>query len=174
MNEQDMITFVKPLYKDKDSMHNFIHVLRIKRHVQLYRMDYPVLNQEKLLFLIYFHGLQAYVKAHESQTRNIGFPEEYFVALYRHTRKPKTIEEQLVSDANAYEAVGKHGIRRALRIGKERQQSMETTLALMQQKVNKIWFYTIRGKKFGNPALKIMIDYLKSVTSCVVKNTKKD
>lgn len=165
MKEKEIAEFVKPLYAHKDSMHNFKHILRIKRRVNLYKKDYKKINEQKLKFLIYFHGLKEYVKQHEKEIISMGFPKDWIEALYRHTKNPKTIEEKLVSDANLWEAVGKYGIRKAMQVGKERNQTMKRTLKIMQDNINKVKFYTSKGKEFGNPGIEIIKDFLKSAKS---------
>ncbi len=165
MREKEIVEFVKPLYAKKDSMHNFEHVLRIKRKVTELRKDYKRIDEEKLKFLIYFHGLTYYLKEHEKKVIKMGFPKEWIKALYRHTKNPQTIEEKLVSDANFLEAVGRFGIKKALQVGKERNQTMEQTLEIMQQTINKVKFYTKKGKELGNPGIKIVQEFLKSTKS---------
>jgi len=165
MKEKEIAEFVKPLYAYKDSMHNFKHILRIKKRVNLYKKDHTKINETKLTFLVYFHGLKKYVEEHEQEVIGMGFPEDWINALYRHTKNPKSIEEKLVSDANLWEAVGKYGIRKAMQVGKERNQTMKQTLKIMQDNISKVKFYTKKGKEFGNPGIKIIKEFLKSAKS---------
>ena len=138
MIEKEIVDLVKPLYSEKDSMHNFKHILRIKKRVNLYKKDYKKIDENKLLFLIYFHGLKEYVKKNKNMIIGIGFPKNYLDALYRHTKKPITIEEKLVSDANLWEAVGDFGIKKAFQVGKERNQTVNQTIKIMQNNVKKV------------------------------------
>jgi hypothetical protein len=161
MEEKEIVRFVKPLYGYKDSMHDFKHILRIKKRVNLYRKDYKKIDEQKLMFLIYFHGLKKFVEEHEVEVIAQGFPKKWILALYRHTKNPKSIEEKLVSDANLWEAVGKFGIKKSLQVGRERGRSREETLAFMKKHISKVKFYTRSGKKFGNSGIKIIKDFLK-------------
>ncbi|MEW5996461.1 MAG: hypothetical protein AB1657_02600 [Candidatus Micrarchaeota archaeon] len=160
MRTKEIIRFVEPLYRKKDSMHNFSHILRIRAKVARLRKGYSRIDDGKLWFLIYFHGLKGYVQKHKQQILRMGFPKSYLRALYRHTTKPESVEEKLVSDANLLEAVGKFGIRKALQAGKERKQTTEETLRIMLRNINKAKFYTKEGKRVGNPRIKISREFL--------------
>lgn len=161
MKEKEIVEFVKPLYERKDSMHNFEHILRIKKRVGLYKQDYKKVDEQKLKFLIYFHGLGKYVKEHEKEIIKVCFPKQWLISLYRHTKKPQTIEEKLVSDANLWEAVGKYGIKKSLQVGRERNQTMEQTLKIMSDNISKVKFYTKKGKELGEPRIKVVKEFLK-------------
>jgi len=155
----DLTSFVKPLYNNKDSMHNFNHVLRIKRKVALLKKGYKV-DEGRLYFLVNFHGLKDFVKQHEKVLLK-SYPKSYLISVYRHTSHPVNVEEKLVSDANLLESVGRFGIKKALRVGKERRQTKQQTLNYMRKNIKKIRFYTKLGKKQGNPGIKVIKQYLK-------------
>ncbi len=161
MKEEKLIEFVKPLYAHKDSMHDFKHIIKIKKRVNLYKKDYKNINEQKLRFLVYFHGLKKYVKENKQKIIDMEFPKDWINALYRHTKNPKTIEEKLVSDANLQEIVGKGGIKRTILVGRERNQTMKQTLKIMKDNINKARFYTKKGKELGEPGIKIVKDFLK-------------
>ena len=161
MNQKDLENFVRPLYKKKDSTHDFSHILRIKKSVKLIKKDYKNINEELLNFLVYFHGLKDFVKHNENDIIALGFTKKYITALYRHTKKPISIEEKVVSDANLLESIGKTGIRRGLTVGKERNQTQEQTLKIMKSNIRKVKFYTKLGKKLGNPRKTISIEFLR-------------
>lgn len=161
MEEKEIAELVMPLYAHKDSMHDFKHILRIKKRVNLYKKDYKKINESKLIFLIYFHGLKKYVEEHEKEIISRGFSKNWIQSLYRHTKNSKSIEEKLVSDANLWEAVGKYGIKKALQVGKERNQTMKVTLKIIQENISKVRFYTKKGKELGNPGIIIIKDFLK-------------
>ncbi len=162
MQEKEITEFVKPLYEQKDSMHNFKHILRIKKRVNLYKKDYKKIDERKLKFLIYFHGLGKYVRGHEEKIIKRGFPKQWVKSLYRHTKNPQTIEEKLVSDANLCEAVGRYGIKKSLQVGKERNQTLEQTLKIMQNNIGKAKFYTRKGKEFGESGIEVAKEFLKN------------
>jgi len=161
MNETELARFAKPSYSKKDSMHDWSHILRIKRRVELYKSSCKKVNAQKLRFLVYFHGLKEFVKRNEQTVIQMGFPRAYLSALYRHTSTPKSIEEKLVSDANLWEAVGKFGIRKALTVGRERKQTLKETLGIMEKNVSRAKFFTEKGKQFGNPGIPISKEFLR-------------
>ena len=162
MTEKEISEFVKPLYEQKDSKHNFKHILRIKKRVNLYKKDYKKVDEQKLEFLVYFHGLGEYVKGHEEKITNLGIPKQWLTSLYRHTKNPLTIEEKLVSDANLWEAVGVYGIKKSLQVGKEREQTTKQTLKIMRNNISKVKFYTKKGKESGEPGIKVIKEFLKN------------
>ncbi len=153
--------FVKPLYKNKDSMHNFKHILRIKKRVSFLRKNYKDIDENKLKFLIYFHGQKDWVNKNKKKILSWGYPKKYIISLNRHTKNPKLIEEKLVSDANLLEAIGKFGIKKSLQVGKERERTKEETIDFMGKNIKKVKFYTIKGKKIGNKGIEIIKDFLK-------------
>jgi len=161
MNEKELIKFVKPLYKTKDSMHNFNHILRIKRKVANLQKDYSDINEKRLKMLIYFHGLKKWIKENKKKFLNLGFNKKDILLIHRHTKNPKTIEEKLVNDANLLEAVGRFGIKKALIVGKERGRNRAETIDYIRKNINKVRFYTKRGKKSGYIGVKITKDFLK-------------
>lgn len=157
MREAELAKLVRPLYSNKDSMHNFSHILRIKRKVKQYRVDYDV-DEDKLNFIIYFHGSVKYVKDHK-----LDFPKSYFTSLYRHSKKPIEIEEKLVHDANLIASVGKEGIRKAMQVGKEIGRSKADTIKYIKNQLPKVKFYTKLGKKEGAEKLKEMKENLNNL-----------
>lgn len=161
MSEDDIKAFVIPLYADKDSMHNFNHILRIRERVDLYKASCGHVDENKLTFLLNFHGLIPYVKDHEEEVVRMGFPSEWLEALYRHITNPVSIEEQLVSDANAWETVGEFGIRKSLQVGKERGRSLKETLDFMRENIKRVVFYTEPGKHYGEPGIEVVENFLR-------------
>ncbi len=146
----NLAKFVKPLYKDKDSMHDFRHILRIMKKVNKLKKRYPI-NKEKLDFLVYFHGLKNYVRKNEEKIISIGFPKEWIKALYRHTTNPKSIEEKIVCDANNLENIGESGVKKCVEYGKSIGRSKEESIKYFKKKVKEIKFYTKAGKKNEKP-----------------------
>lgn len=162
LNEREIANFVKPLYNSKDSMHNFKHILKIKRKIVFLRRGYKHINKERLLVLVYFHGLKDWINSNNKKFFELGFSKKDILLINRHTKNPKTIEEKLVSDANLLEAVGKFGIKKALIVGKERGRTKEETIDYIAKNINKIKFYTKFGKKLGNKGIKITKDFLRN------------
>ncbi len=143
---------VKKLYAKKDKMHNWNHILRIKKTVKTLKKDYSNLNENILEFLINYHGLKDYVKANKNN-----FPKNYIEALLRHNKTPKTIEEKIVHDANQLDNIGKKGIKKALAYGKMIGRTKEETFNYIRKALkNPIRFYTIEGKKLSKLAIKEM------------------
>ncbi|MBD3247637.1 hypothetical protein GF378_03390 [Candidatus Pacearchaeota archaeon] len=145
----NLTEFVKPLYKDKDSMHDFSHILRIRKRVSELKKNYSV-DEGKLEFLIYFHGLKDYVKKNEKKIVSMGFPKEWINALYRHTKNPKSVEEKIVCDANSLDNVGKSGLKKCIEYGKSIGRSEEESVKYFKKEVKRIKFYTKEGKLIGN------------------------
>ena len=138
-------TFVKPLYKDKDSMHDFKHILRIKERVSEIKKNYNV-DEEKLEFLVLFHGLKKWVTKNEDKVLSMGVSNEWIKALYRHTKNPKSIEEKIVCDANNLENVGEFGLKKCIEYGKSIGRSKEDSIKYFKKEVKRIKFYTEEGK----------------------------
>jgi hypothetical protein len=110
---------VKPLYARKDSMHNFHHIMRIKKKLTFLKKDYKKIDRKRLNFLLYFHGLKDWVEKNKKKIEDLGFSKEYINSLKRHTKNPKTPEEKLVHDANLLENVGRFGIQKSVIVGKK-------------------------------------------------------
>lgn len=157
--KKEIIQFLKPLYAKRDSMHNFAHIIRIKRKVKLFRKPYKKIDENLLDFLSYFHGMTEILS--KKEIIGLGFSEKYYNLLLRHTKNPRKIEEKLVSDANLMEAVGKFGIKKCLQVGKERGSTREEAIRYMQKHLPKTKFYTRFGKIEGKKGIKICKDFLK-------------
>ena len=143
---------LKQLYAKKDKMHNFTHILRIKRSVARLRNPNKNINEDFLDFLIAYHGLKEYVRKHRNH-----FPKLYVQALLRHTKKPQTLEERLVHDANLLDNLGKQGIQKALYVGRLLGRCREHTFAYLRTCLKKgIRFYTKQGKQLGKKELVYM------------------
>jgi hypothetical protein len=160
MNVSEIEDLVRPLYAKKDKMHGFSHILRLKRRVGLYRKDYPRVNGAMLRFLIYFHGLKDWVRENEQKVLDLGFSKEWIAALYRHSRTPRSVEEKLVSDANAWENVGRSGLRKAFAVGRELGRSEEDTGKFVMKELRKVKFYTKRGQIEGLKEVRMMKNIL--------------
>lgn len=157
--KKETIQFLKPIYAKRDSMHNFAHIIRIKSKVKLFRKPYKKIDENLLDFLIYFHGMTAILS--KKEIIKLGFSEKYCALLMRHTKNPRKIEEKLVSDANLTESVGKFGIKKCLRVGKERGSTREEATIFMQKHLPNIKFYTRFGKIEGKKGIKICKEFLK-------------
>jgi uncharacterized protein len=162
MKENNIANFVKPLYMNKDSMHDLNHIQRIKRKIVFLKKPYKKINEKKLLTLIYFHGLKEWIKTNSKEFIELGFSKNDILLINRHTQNPKTIEEKLVSDANLLEAVGDFGIKKALAVGKKIGRTRKETIDYIRNNINKVKFYTKTGKKLGNKGIKIIKNFLKN------------
>lgn len=148
---------IKKLYSKKDEMHDYRHILRLKRIVRILRKPYKNLDHKLLGFLLDYHGLKKYVRENRED-----FPREYVKSLMRHSRRPESTEEKLVFDANMLDNVGKHGIKKAFFVGKWRGRSSARTIAFLRMRMGRVKFYTLLGKKLGAKQLRIMktaLDY---------------
>jgi hypothetical protein len=165
MREEEILTFVKPLYADRDSMHDLNHILSLRKRVDLLKTVVGGVNEGKLTFLIYFHGLITYVRAHEQEIVDLGFPADWIAALYKHLVSPQSLEEKLVSDANSLEAVGEFGIQRSLNTGKERGQSFEETVRIMRANLSRVVFHTEIGRELGEQGIRVVEKFLEQYKS---------
>ena len=145
MNSKILIKFVKPLYKKKDKLHNFLHILKIKSNLKKLKPK-KNLDQNKLEFILYFHGLKDYVKQNEFLiTKKFDLSKSYLHALYRHTKNPKSIEEKLIHDANLLDNVGKAGLKKCTAYGKLIGRSKQDSIAYFKSAIKKVKFYTKQG-----------------------------
>lgn len=147
---------IKKLYSRKDKLHNWSHILRIKRNIQFLRKDYSNINEELLDFLIKFHGLKSYVLKNKNK-----FDKNWITALLRNNKNPKSIEEKLVFDANMLTNTGKEGIRKAIEVGKLLGRSREKTINYLKKEIKNIRFYTKKGKLSGKKKISAMKKWLK-------------
>lgn len=161
MKDTELAKFVQPIYSGKDSMHNFNHIIRIKKKIAFLRKDYKNIDESKLKMLIYFHGAKDWLKKNKLKFLKSGFNNEDIISINRHTKKPKTIEEKLVSDANLLEAVGNFGIKKSLRVGKERGRTRAEAIDFIRRNIKNIKFYTKKGKIIGKKGIKIINNFLK-------------
>jgi hypothetical protein len=161
LTEKEIIKFVKPFYAQKDPMHGFPHILRIKRKVSFLKKQYKKVDKDMLNFLIYFHGIKKWVKENENKLLSMDFKKEQIKSLTRAEDTPTTIEEKIVCDANMLENVGKFGIKKALILAKHYNQTQEETLLLQKEFMPKYKFFTPLGKKLGALGIKIKKKWLK-------------
>ena len=158
--------FVKPFASTLDPMHNWKHILRIKRKVGFLKKQYKNIDNDFLNFLIYFHSSRKWAKKNKKKIMGLGYPASWVSKI----NKPTTKEGKIVWDANMLENVGRFGIRKSLTLEKYYKQSRKQTLALVKKFVRKYKFYTPLGKKLGNPGIKIKKDWIKNQSYLLLKN----
>jgi len=105
---KDLEKFVKPIFDKKDCMHNWKHILRIKRKVAFLKKQYKNIDEDFLNFLIYFHG--SWARKNREKVVRLGYPASWISKI----NKPTTPEGKIVWDANCLENVGKYGIRKII------------------------------------------------------------
>jgi len=152
--------FVRPFYDTRDPMHNFKHILRIKRKVIFLKKQYKNINNKLLNFLIYFHGSTAWANKNKEKIIALGYPKSWLNKI----NKPTTNEGKIVLDANMLENVGKFGIKKSLTLEKHYKQSRKETLKLLKKFIKDYKFYTPLGKKLGNPGIKIKHRWIREET----------
>ena len=150
------INQIRQLYSKKDKLHNWNHILKIKRDVQILRKGYSNINEDLLNFLIKFHGLKDYVLKNKNK-----FDKNLVIVLLRHNKNPKSIEEKLVFDANMLDNTGKEGIRKAIEVGKILGRSKEQTAKYLKKAIRNVRFYTKKGKILGKKKIDVMKKELK-------------
>ncbi len=148
--------FVKPFCATLDPMHNWKHILRIKRKVTFLKKQYKNLDKDFLNFLIYFHSSRKWARKNKKRIMKLGYPASWVYKI----NKPTTPEGKVVWDANMLENVGKYGIKKTLTLEKHYKQTRKQTLQLVKKFVKKYKFYTPLGKKLGNPGIKIKKDWM--------------
>lgn len=157
VNEKEVTRFVKPFYAKRDPMHNFSHIIRIKRKIAFLRKQYKNIDDTFLNFLIYFHGSRKWARKNKDYIVNLGYPASWINKI----NKPTSVEGKLVWDANMLENVGKFGIKKNLECEKYYQQTRKETLKIVKRYSKDYRFYTPLGKKLGNPGIKIKNEWLK-------------
>jgi len=161
LSEKRLAKFVKPLYAKKDEMHNFSHILRIKRKVAFLRKGYKNLDGDLLLLLIYFHGIKKWVRKNKKKVLEMGFSKKQIERLIKKNHSPKNSEEKIVFDANMLENVGRFGIKKMLILEKAYGQTRKDTIALAKKFLSEYKFYTPIGKRLGKKGIKIRKKWLK-------------
>jgi hypothetical protein len=151
---------VKPLYAKKDSMHNYHHIMRIKKKLTFLKRDYEKIDTKRLNFLLYFHGLKDWVEKNKKKILDLGFDERDISLLKRHIKNPKTKEEKLVHDANLLENVGKFGIQKSLIVGKKLGRTRKETIDFLKKSIDKVNFYTPTGKILGRKRIRIVEKFI--------------
>tara|TARA_Y100000310_G_scaffold253790_1_gene260745 strand:- start:9240 stop:10160 length:921 start_codon:yes stop_codon:yes gene_type:complete len=150
--------FVRPFYSEYDPMHNWKHIIRIKKKVIFLKKQYKNIDEKLLNFLILLHGGKSRdTKKKRKKIIEIGYSASWFKLI----NKPTTKEGKIVWDANCLENVGKYGIKKALTLKKHYKQTMKQTMKLLKKFSKKYKFYTPLGKKLGNPGIKIKKWWLK-------------
>jgi uncharacterized protein len=154
--------FAKPYYADMDSAHDFAHIERIldwlgtlsKETRQPPRLDH-------LYFLACFHGLEKRLNTdHGFREQVTSFlhglawtkteVEEILLSLSRHFTDPKTVEEEIIHDANYIELLGAFGIAKAFTTGGARGQTIEQSAEIFEhQFLKRIKFRTPIGKRLA-------------------------
>ncbi|MFC1682047.1 hypothetical protein ACFL0X_00330 [Nanoarchaeota archaeon] len=147
--EKELKKFVKPIWDKKDPMHNFKHLLRIKKEVKKLKKQYKKLDEDFLNFLIYFHG--SWAKKNKKKVLRLGYPASWISKI----DKPTTPEGKIVWDANMLENTGKFGIKKSLVLEKHYNQSRAETLKIVENFIKKYKFYTPLGKKIGDKRIEI-------------------
>jgi|SRR3989339_1451361 len=155
--EKELIKFVKPFYAKRDTMHDFSHIIRIKKKVAILKRQYAKIDEDFLNFLIYLHGSRTWAKENKKKIIGFGYPSSWISKI----NKPTSPEGKLVWDANLLENVGKFGIKKNLECERYYKQTREETLKIVKRYMKEYKFYTPLGKKLGNPGIKIKKDWVK-------------
>lgn len=147
------ISKLRIIYNKKDKMHDWDHILKLRKDVNILKKPYKKIDDKLLKFLTTFHGLGEFVKDNKKD-----FDPYYIRCLLRHNKNPKRIEEKIVFDANMFDNVGKRGIRKALLFGKSIGRTKQETFQYLAENIDKAKFHTKLGKKLGMRKIAIMKD----------------
>ncbi len=154
--------FSRPFYVDKDSAHDFSHIEKILDRLSTLSkgIRHPP-RPDHLYFLACFHGLDkrlgtdhSFCDQVTSFLRGLAWTEteieEIFLSLSRHLTDPKTVEEEIIHDANYIELLGALGIAKAFTTGGARGQSIEKSAEIFEhQFLDRIEFRTPMGKRLA-------------------------
>jgi hypothetical protein len=154
------LDFVQPFYMERDPGHDFAHICRIVDRLEYLAQGLPQPNLPWLHFLACFHGLNRLLQeSGDLYKRTVEFlkaqgwgepsVEEAFLALQRHLRDPRTVEEMIVHDANFMELLGAFGIAKAFTTGGARGQKYEETMKIFMEYIENVSFRTPMGRRFA-------------------------
>ncbi|RAG83804.1 hypothetical protein DN069_20410 [Streptacidiphilus pinicola] len=148
----------RPLYEAKDPAHDFVHIERVIARAELLA-EGTTPRQDLLYFLACFHGLvqkmadSCFRERTQRFLEGLGWTsveaEEGIAALERHLTEPVSPEEQLVYDANYWEAMGPFGIAKAFTTGGARGQRVEETLRIARAFVDRPEFRTPTAQRLA-------------------------
>jgi HD superfamily phosphodiesterase len=167
--------FVRPLYNDKDTGHDFRHIERIISRLK--ELSYgltPAPLPYKLNFLACFHGLGERIHSDRDFRNNtiaflynLGWQkqdiETMFSSLLTHLKNPITPEEMIVHDANYFEITGPFGVAKAFLVGGARGQTFEQTVKIFKDNLNRIVFKTPTGKRLYEKRKAYAREYLQKL-----------
>lgn len=149
------VSDIRKLYNNKDKLHNFSHILRIKKYADFIKKNYKV-HEGLLRFILLFHGAKDYVIKNKEK-----FDSDYVKSLLRHNKNPIKIEEKIVHDANALDNIGNEGIKKALYAGKLKGRSIEKTKNYVRSELKKLKFYTKQGKEMSKNKIEVIKEWLR-------------
>ncbi len=164
--------FARPYYAQRDSGHDFRHILRIIDRLESLSAGFdPPPKRHNLCFLAAFHGLNRKIDSdHAFRKRAIIFlndlgwtdseTKEAFKSLNRHLSAPETPEEMIVHDANFFEVTGPFGIAKAFTVGGHFGQSYERTLKIFKDNVKNLTFFTPTGQSLYEERRKYCTDFI--------------
>lgn len=167
--------FVRHLYSDKDSGHDFRHIERIiSRLDELKEGVTPPPSPHKLNFLACFHGLGKRIQEEPELKgntiaflRSLGWNQDDIDAmlssLVTHLKDPKTAEEMIVHDANYFEVAGALGVAKAFIVGGAMGQTYEETIDIYEGFLNQVVFRTPVGKRLYEPQKEYAREFLQKL-----------
>lgn len=158
--------FVRPHYADKDPAHDFQHIVRIIKRLDILSEGFdPPPMPHLLYFLACFHGMRNKVRF-DNQFRDemneflksLDWSSDEIdnavTSLFRHTSNPQTTEEKIVCDANMMGRLGAFGIAKAFTTGGARGQSLrESTDIFEYNNLDTTVFYTPAGQRMAEEGI---------------------
>jgi len=177
--------FAQPYYADKDSAHNFSHIEKILNRLSTLSQGIAHSPRpDRLYFLACFHGLEKRLSTDHGFRKQVtsflhGLAwtetevEEIFLSLSRHITDPKTVEEEIIHDANYIELLGAFGIAKAFTTGGARGQTIEQSAEIFEQQfLKRIKFRTPLGKRLAEGGRTYARRFLKRLRAeCSNKHT---
>jgi uncharacterized protein len=170
--------FVRPYYATRDLAHNFDHIERIIRRLDVLSEGVsPPPQRDRLNFLVCFHGLSKRIRDDEpfhQQTivflKSLGWADaeipELFRSLERHLKSPETVEEEIVHDANYIEILGAFGVAKAFTMGALQGQTYQETIDYFENKtLGKVVFRTPAGKQLAEEGRAYALEFLRRLRS---------
>jgi uncharacterized protein len=149
------------LYSNKDKAHDFTHIERIFKNLRKFG---GIKNRKTVHLAALIHGVQK-----KKETRLL--LEKYFgkvlaenvLNLCRNAkRKPKTVDEKILHDAQLLEVFGAIGIARSYTKGGYENQTLKETTRILEKNIKRK-FLTKTGAKLAEGRILILKEFLKQL-----------
>lgn len=143
ININNLKSFVKQYYKNKDIMHDLLHVDRVLKYVEkLTKVGNYNVDMEVLIYAIYFHGFiysneQDIINWLQIQGVSNNMIERIVKASWesQKDKEAKTLEGKVLHDAHMIEGGKTYLIVKSLITGSVRGQTLEETIIYIENNI---------------------------------------